>query len=300
MNIKILYGLDDTTIDVSHICTTRLIRNNVITIPSGDHNRSNYFSDPIPNVLKKIYVVNGDNTVECDDTVVVRIDMIHGMADRIDDLYINSMLNNIHSKLQMKHGDFLVEVPEQKMSVRYLTGVENVLELGGNVGRNSLVIASILKNYNNSNLVTLETDPDIAAQLRENRDVNNLNFQIENSALSKRKLIQRNWDTIQSDVLLDGYIEVNSITYDELIAKYNIVFDTLVLDCEGAFYYILQDMPEVLNNIKLIIMENDYHDIEHKKYIDSVLLYNNFYVDYVEPGGWGPCFDNFFEVWKRN
>ncbi len=59
-------------------------------------------------------------------------------------------------------------------------------------------------------------------------------------------------------------------------------------------------MPEILNNINLIIMENDYHDISHKQYIDNVLKLNNFYVDYVESGGWGPCYNNFFEVWKKN
>jgi hypothetical protein len=72
-----------------------------------------------------------------------------------------------------------------------------------------------------------------------------------------------------------------------------------VLDCEGAFYYILMDMPELLNNINLIIMENDYWDISHKNYIDDVLVKHNFYRDYVEPGGWGPCCNNFFEVWKK-
>jgi len=297
--MKILYGLIDNNIDITYICSTRLIKNNIITIPRGDNTRADYFSDPIPYVVKKIFVVIGENTTEYDDTVVVKIDIVNETATAVDNTYVDSRLQQIQSQLQINYGDFAVEVPEQKMAVRYLTGYESVLELGGNIGRNSLVIASILKAVNNNNLVTLESDPDIASQLRENRDINNLNFNVENSALSKRKLIQRNWDTIQSDVLLDGYIEVNSITFDELTAKYNIIFDTLVLDCEGAFYYILQDMPEVLNNIKLIIMENDYHDIEHKKHIDSVLLYNNFYVDYVEPGGWGPCHDNFFEVWKR-
>ena len=53
--------------------------------------------------------------------------------------------------------------------------------------------------------------------------------------------------------------------------KYNIEFDTLVLDCEGAFYYILMDMPEILDNINLIIMENDYQDYNHKLFIDDVL-----------------------------
>ena len=102
-----------------------------------------------------------------------------------------------------------------------------------------------------------------------------------------------------SDELLEGYSWVNTITWDELSEKYNIVFDTLVLDCEGAFYYILLDMPEILRDIKLIIMENDYKEISHKQYIDQVMIDNNFYRDYVERGGWGPCSYNFFEVWKR-
>ena len=81
--------------------------------------------------------------------------------------------------------------------------------------------------------------------------------------------------------------------------KYNINFDTLILDCEGAFYYILMDMPEILNNIKLIIMENDYFEISFKNYVDEILKNNNFYIEYSEPGGWGPCCHNFFEVWKK-
>ena len=60
------------------------------------------------------------------------------------------------------------------------------------------------------------------------------------------------------------------------------------------------DMPEILDNINLIIMENDYKVFEYKQYIDNVLKQNNFKVDYVESGGWGPCFNNFFEVWKKD
>lgn len=59
------------------------------------------------------------------------------------------------------------------------------------------------------------------------------------------------------------------------------------------------DMPDILDNIKLIIMENDYHDISKKNYVNEVLTKNNFYVDYQESGGWGACFNCFFEVWKK-
>ena len=112
-------------------------------------------------------------------------------------------------------------------------------------------------------------------------------------------LIQKKWNTKPSESLEPGFKWVNTITFDELKSKYNIKFDTLVLDCEGAFYYILKDMPEILDNINLIIMENDYHVLEQKKYIDNVLTKNNFFVDYKEKGPWGPCRDNFFEVWKK-
>ena len=182
------------------------------------------------------------------------------------------------------------------MVVRHLTGSEKVLEIGSNIGRNSLIIASIIDN---NNFLTLESDTTIFNQLNENKNINNFTFYTENSALSTLKLIQKDWETMVSDNLLPDYKWVNTITLKNLYTKYNIQFDTLVLDCEGAFYYILMDFPEILNNIKLIIMENDYHDISHKNYINNVLKNNNFYIDYVEGGGWGPCYNNFYEVWKK-
>lgn len=208
-------------------------------------------------------------------------------------------LSQFQSNLKLDFGTFLDEYPEQMMSVRYLTGNERVLEIGGNIGRNSLIIASILNSNNNNNFVSLESDTEISNQLLHNKNKNNLNFFVENSALSKRNLIQKSWDTIVSDVLLDGYKKVNIINYVQLKEKYNIDFDTLVLDCEGAFYYILLDMPEILDNIKLVIMENDYLNESHKKYIDTVLTAKGFKIDYIEGGGWGHFANNFFEVWKK-
>jgi FkbM family methyltransferase len=203
----------------------------------------------------------------------------------------------IQSALRLNYGSFFEELPEQRMSVRYLTGKEKVLEIGGNIGRNSLIIACLLNNQ--QNLVTLESNLEIAAQLKENRDANQLQFHIETSALSKRKLIQKGWDTLPSETLQEGYSWVNTMTLDEIQTKYNIVFDTLVLDCEGAFYYILMDTPEILANINLIIMENDYTDISRKQEVNNVLTQNGFHRDYAEGGGWGPCANYFFEVWKK-
>lgn len=100
-------------------------------------------------------------------------------------------INEIHSKLQLKYGSFEEELPEQKMAVKFLTGNEKVLEIGGNIGRNSLVIAYILNKNNNNDFVVLESDFNIYNQLVENRNINNFKFNIENAALSKRPLIQK-------------------------------------------------------------------------------------------------------------
>lgn len=286
--MKIFYGTSQHSIDVTQICFTKLKYNNTIIIPSGDLNRAAYFTDPLVGIEKKIIIENK----EYDQSMMIYI--IDDKITAINESQVIKKINRIHSSLKIKHGTFNDELPEQKMVVRFLTGTEKVLEIGGNIGRNSLVIASIVKD-----LVVLETDNTIATQLKENRDLNRFSFSIENSALSKRRLIQKGWDTIPSDILHKDYQWVNTITLEQLKTKYNIEFDTLVLDCEGAFYYILMDIPELLTNIKLIIMENDYWDLSKKQYVDEILTKNHFRTIYTEGGGWGPCANNFFEVWKK-
>ena len=287
----------DDVIDVTEICKEQLLTtNNIIVIPYDDDNRAKHFTDPYFGIKKKIFIEIDGIISEYEDHIGIAINIINNSINTIVNVGIK--LENIHSKLKLNYGTLEDELPEQKMIVKYLKGDEKILEIGGNIGRSSLVIGSILENTNN--LLTLESDENISKQLIENRESNNMKFHIESSALSKRKLIQKDWDTKPSETLEPEFKWVNTITLEQLKMKYNINFDTLVLDCEGAFYYILMDMPEILDNINLIIMENDYHNFEHKQYIDNILIKNNFYVDYTESGGWGPCYDNFFEVWKKS
>ena len=295
--MKIKYGIKNNNIDVTDICLKKLVIDGIIVIPSGDMVRASYFTDPLKGVLKSIFIEHGETISEYKDYQKIQIEIEKNTIE--EDTNFEKKLEYIHSQLKMVYGNLKEELPEQKMVVRNLTGKEKVLEIGANLGRNTMVISSILAKYNNTDFVTLESDTEIAKKLNENKELNNLQFHIENAALSKRKLIQRGWNTIPSEVLLKGYSLVNTITLEELKSKYNIVFDTLIMDCEGAFYFILLDMPEILDNITMIIMENDYFDITKKQYIDNILKKNNFYRDYVEPGGWGPCEAFFYEVWKK-
>lgn len=219
-------------------------------------------------------------------------------------------LSDIHKELKIEYGNFSEEIPEQLLISKYLKGNEKVLELGSNIGRSSLVIAYLLNKNNNNNFLTLEPNIIFFNQLKHNKEINNLNFYCENVAISKNPLIQKDLNkfnthhllsesTWPSDFLPNGYVWVNTMTMEEIKEKYNIDFNTLIIDCEGAFYQILLDSPEILNGINLIIMENDYLNLKSKKYVDEVLINNGFNLEYNEAGGFGPCFEMFYQVWKK-
>jgi len=314
-NMKIIYGNETKNIDVTAICYDKLMTDNIIRIPNSERDRAELFTDPLYGEVKQIYIVNSflGQLTKHDHTKVVYIDTIQNKLYENDDIpddirYIygdvDQKLDMIHNQITLKYGDMKDEFPEQKIAVRFLTGDERVLELGSNVGRNSMIIAHILKRKNNKKFVTVESDPNAANMLRENMKANGFDFQIVNAALSKRRLIQKGWDTFESDKDVDGYNRVETVTLKDINIKYRINFDTLVIDCEGAFYYILKDMPEVLNNVKLIMMENDYHNPEHKNYVDNVLTEHKFKVEYSEPlttheGLFPHCRNHFYQVWKR-
>jgi len=311
MSLNIKYGISSNNIDITQVAFNKCQKNGIIYIPRCVNERSLLFTDPIHGTIKYIIISFNNKYFEFDSQMNIFIDIMNNKIYNDFDVPLNIReifnfsldykvkLKILQNNLILDYGIFDEELPEQEMVCKFLNGNEKVLEIGGNIGRNSLIIASILNQQNNQNLVTLETDPDIYLQLIHNRDINNLKFNIENSALSKRNIIQIGWDTICSDIVLDNYKKINIINYKDLCEKYNIDFDTFIIDCEGAFYYILMDMPEILNKINLIIIENDYRIPEHKIFVDNILKQMNFYVDYYEAGGWGDYYNNFYEVWKR-
>ena len=313
MSLRFYYGVKRQNIEVTNIVINKCKYNNIIFIPSDDFNRGKLFGDPVIGVLKSIYIqdMKSNNTFSYDVNTEIYVDLdsnniyTENLPEHIEIKFQNNtikerlVLKNIQDQIKIDYGTFLEEYPEQIMAVKYISGKEKILEIGSNIGRNTLIMGYILKQQNSNKLVSLECDTDNFKKLEHNRDIKNFTFHIENSALSKRNLIQKGWNTIVSDVLIDGYKKVNSINLENLYKKYNIEFDTLVLDCEGAFYYILQDMPEILNNINLIIIENDYESILHKNYVDKVLNSKNFKVVYSRSGGFGECSNNFYEVWKK-
>jgi FkbM family methyltransferase len=215
-------------------------------------------------------------------------------------------LKDLQSSLILKYGTFNEELVEQTMAYNFIDKNAVVLELGSNIGRNSLIISKIINNA--SNLVTLEMDKEFADKCEENKIENNLNFYIINSALSYIPLYYQNKKHGEGGGFCvdkkytDDYVECSTITFEEIEEQYNLKFNTLVVDCEGGFYYILKSNPKILLNIKLLIIENDFPVIEHKEYLNELLFYNGFkrvYVEKLLSESSFPCKDFFWETWSK-
>lgn len=314
--MKLKYGTYSVNIDITSICFEKLYSNGIITIPSKNENCDAIFGDPIYGIKKKIFKTDDDDNIleEFDDLYPINIhvkeysdtNLTHDGLQMIPHLINNSRRNIIeqfYSSIKVNHGTITKEKKMHEICIRYLVGNEKILEIGGNIGTTTLLIAFIMNNYNlynDLNLVTMECDLNTANKLEENKNNNNFNFHIEKSALSNKKLIQKGPnETIISDEIKPKYKFVDIINYEKLKNKYPINFDTLIIDCDGGFYNILCDMPEILNNIKLIIMKNDYDVLIKKTTINHILLERNFKNIFIQGGGWGACCNNFYEVWKK-
>jgi len=305
--IKIFFGIENKYIDVTYICYKKLVKDNILIIPKNDVERAKIFGDPIFGILKhikindKIYTENEEVNISLPETKE-NIDLsltrknwwntegknIHSPEER---------LAKLHGFISLNHGNMRDEYPEQLLSMKFIKETDTVLEIGGNIGRNSCIIGTILND--DKRLVVLESFEAYANQLRENRDNNYFNFHIESSALSKVPLIQKGWNTYVSEIVPIDFTKVNTINFENLLSKYSLKFNVLVLDCEGAIYQILKDEPNLLDNIETIIIENDFTEIDKKEFVHNFFKEKGFKAVLSQGGGWGPCSSCFYQVYQK-
>lgn len=301
--MKVLYGFGNTFIDVTSKCQA----GDKTIVPNLDVARAGLFGDPMVGVVKLVRIEYDDGSTrdygeECQLTFYCDAEegtwKVRETEVPVDP---RETLRRLQSKLSFDHGSLEDEYTEQLMSVMYVPKDACVLEIGGNVGRNSCILASILED-GGAKMVVLESDPESARKLDDNRERNGFNFHIESAALSKRPLVQRQWETKEASPGLGAeWTPVKTITWTELKKKYPMNFDTLILDCEGAFYFILKDEPSILDGIKLVQIENDFANIEEKEFCDVELIKRGFECVLQVPGGnWSACKDRFYEVWRRD
>jgi FkbM family methyltransferase len=304
--MEVYYGVEGKYSNITNTVLEKCLINDILTIPKTDLARSIIFGDPLQGILKHIKI--GDSiyshedlicinyiTGEAIDVSIVRKKWWNEKGKFILDDEIR--LRNLHNLIKLSFGSFQDEFPEQLMAIKYILETDTVLEIGANIGRNTCIIASILKD--DTRLISLECCQEYAKQLEINKNQNNFNFHIEASALSKVPLIQQGWNTFVSEIVPSGYTKINTITFNELETKYNTKFNVLVADCEGALYQILKDEPDFLKNIETVIIENDFYELEKKQFVDLKFKENNLNIIYSQSGGWGPCQQFFFQVFSK-
>lgn len=308
----IYYGVEGRYRDVTYLALTRCItEDNMITIPIGEDNRCLLFGDPVYGIQKHIKIVDNSTSTIYDSTKSIEIktgikQCLRPQLPLLKAWHLTfnkpeDRLEFIHRNMLFTSGNVKEEYPEQLMVAKYLPPYAKVLEIGANYGRNTLTIAALLEDE--SNFVSLECDKISAEIAIRNRDLNNYMFSIEASALSARPLYQKGHDTfIEENKPVDAK-KIDTICWDELQSKYNIKFDTLVADCEGALQFILQDFPNMLDNINLLIVENDYTSMETKREIDEYYKKAGLHLVESKEAGWGStslkCLKCFYEVWGR-
>lgn len=290
-----------------------------IVLPYTDIARASIFGDLIPSVVKEISIVDGSGDtlalhasnaaripagatsiaqIQVHDVNRERAEWWRDVGQHIVDP--DAQLAELHARVTLCFGHKGEELPEQQLALQFIQPGDTVLELGGNIGRNSLTLAQILDD--DTRLVVLESSPQYAWQLAVNRYLNGFRFHIESSALSATPLNQNGWVT-SADTATGT--PVNTVTLPELRARYGLKFTALVADCEGALYQILHDFPDLLDGIRTVVIENDFSTLEQKEYVDAAFRAAGLECALSLPGpSYAPahvrgCLDRFFEAWVR-
>ena len=220
--MKIFYGSNICYKDITSFFLHKVyVENSNIYIPENDHNRSDLFSDPCVNHLKEIIIIDNDQQTKIypsnlevliNSTQKSIKEMIKSNESYINALSAEDKLQIIHNYVDLKYENMMNEYPEQVMAMKYISPDSKVLEIGSNIGINSIVISTILND--DKNLVTLECDKKHIQKLKFHKYSNGYNFNIESSALSSVPLAMRGWHTfpIENGIVPSDSIKVDTIT----------------------------------------------------------------------------------------
>jgi len=181
-----------------------------------------------------------------------------------------------------------VERPEQELIAKFLPTQCNVLEMGGESGTTSLIIDTILDPEYRSKHVVVDPADSSIPKMERVKKIYGCKFKIAHGFIGKeRKLHEELWE---------GCKNKKMYSLNELETLIDGKFDVLVVDCEGAFYNILNEFPQILDNAKLIIIEHDGPSNSNNS-VKQNLLNHNFTLIHSQCH---PYINNFTCPWKQS
>ena len=163
------------------------------------------------------------------------------------------------------HNRVNIERPEQEMIAKYLPADCCVLEMGGESGTTSLIINKLLKDPTKHVLV--EPSQQSLPKLARTQEIYGTQFKVAHGFVGRnREQHEALWEECKYRQMFD---------LRDLEEMVNQKFDVLIVDCEGAFFNILKDMPDILDAAKLIIIEMDGPD-DKVPFVRDTLIHNGF------------------------
>lgn len=186
-NINIEYGIyGNNIINITNELFEKC-KNNIIKFNKDYIDYNKIKGDPIPNVVKNIYFTNkidNNTSIISEYSTTHYYNILDNIIRETNEIEKKDILNDIKKELIFKNGDSESEIYEQHLLINGIEGNENILMVGGNVLINSIITGKILKN---NNMLIIEYDKEIIEEIIENQNINNMNFNIEIGALSKKK-----------------------------------------------------------------------------------------------------------------
>ena len=165
----------------------------------------------------------------------------------------------------------LYETTEQIDAKEYIRSHDVVLELGARYGTVSTIINNLLDNKKNH--VVIEPDSTVLNALQKNRNNHNCEFEIFTGVITNKnnlKINQNGYGTYISEDS-NNHEDIESITYQNFCKKYNLDFNTLVVDCEGCFGDVLDSIGDDITNFDKILIELDQPHLCNYENIDKQL-----------------------------
>lgn len=293
--MQIFYGVDNIKIDITNTCYQKLFHNDHIIIVNNDNRRPHYFGDPKPNVVKKIYINYKNVETEYDHNQTIYINTKTFNITTESHLKTRNDLQLLYQNIKYKN-NLVNDQQLQLMVLNNLKGNEKILEIG--FGLHSIIISKLLNI--DSQHVILEPNEELSNIIQDIKSINNCNFNYKTKLLTNKTLIQRCSSVVESSIVYPGYTQVNNISLEELNNTYNINFDTLVIDCSKGFYYTILDYPELLNNINMIIIVNNYQNMDQYLYVENIFKKFGFLETFSNlANNKHPCFIHYYQVWKK-
>lgn len=192
------------------------------------------------------------------------------LPSQIDDV---ALLRGVHSKYtwsgmtptQVQEA-WKSELPEQQLISKFLPEGAIVLEIGGNIGRATVVACE--KVGPKGRVVSAESFKgnrerilDVAKAFVEEGRLRVV------PAISDKPLFQQGWWTNSArvtpsflstykDMKDKNWVEIETISVSHVLALVQ-GLSVIIADCEGCFAALITERPDILQGVKMIIMEND-------------------------------------------